>query len=66
VAGPAFIPDLRRALCHYGALSAELQRRQDLETARMLSQVAELDREIRREQTGDALSRRRRAVAPSS
>jgi len=60
VVGPSPTPDLRRALDHYGAIRTELERRQQLETAGRLSEIAELNRTIQREQEDDAFARRKR------
>jgi hypothetical protein len=60
------MPNLQRAVDHYGAIYAELERHQQAETAGMLSQVAELNRRIQREQAADAILRQGRNASPSS
>jgi hypothetical protein len=66
VAAPCSMPNLQRAVDHYGAIYAELERRQQAETAGMLSQIAELNRRIQREQAADAIARQRAERSPSS
>jgi hypothetical protein len=60
------MPGLQRAVDHYGAIYAELERHQQVETAGMLSQIAELNRRIQREQAADAIARQRQTASPSS